>query len=116
MNTDKIEEMLGAEYEIHLSGGMIGYILKLLADRQHELNATLKDGSFDPMNAILAATNDVVGNTLLHEAYESCGAAFLAFVMSTGEQEMRKLMESNDTETLKEAARAIRASQDKILN
>lgn len=116
MKEDKIQEMLGADYEIRLSGGMIGYLLKLLADRQHELNGSLKEDSFDPMKAILAATNDVVGNSLLHEAYESCGAAFLAFCMSTSEEDMKRLMESKDKESVEKAAKAIKRSQDKTLN
>lgn len=116
MNDQKIDEMLGSNYTISLSGVMIGYILKLLADRQHELNKSLKDDAFDPMNAILAATNDTVGNTLLHEVYASCGAGFLAFVMQTGEKEMKDLMESKGPENIKKAAKAIKRSQDKTLN
>lgn len=115
MKTDKIYEMLSADYEIRLSGGMIGYILKLLADRQHQLNDGLKE-SFDAMEAVLAATNDVVGNTLLHEAYRSCGAGFLAFVMQTTEKEMTNLMESKDEDSIKKAAQKIRAAQDRTLN
>lgn len=116
MKEDKIDEMLGSDYKISLSGGMIGYILKLLADRQHELNESLKNDKFDPMNAILAATNDTVGNTLLHEVYASCGAGFLAFVMQTGEKEMKDLMESKGADEVKKAAKAIKRSQDKTLN
>lgn len=115
MKKDNIEEMLGADYEIRLSGGMIGYIIKLLADRQHELNDSLKE-SFDSMNAVLAATNDVVGNSLLHEAYRTCGAAFLAFVMSTTEKEMKDIMESKTPDEVTKAAKKMRRNNDKTLN
>lgn len=115
MTKDNIDEMLGAEYEIRLSGGMIGYLLKLLADRQHELNDGLRD-DFDAMNAVLAATNDVVGNSLLHEAYRSCGASFLAFVMSTTEKDMKNLMESKNSEEATKAAKKIRRNNDQTLN
>lgn len=116
MEDKNIENMLGSSYEIHLSGGMIGYLLKLLADRQHELNESLKDDTFDPMNAILAATNDTVGNSLLHEVYASCGASFLAFVMSTSEEDITNLMESKTESDVKKAAAKLKKNQNKNLN
>lgn len=101
----KAKAMLTAEYTITLNGGMLGYILKLLADEQHILNEDMAENITNPMAALLAAANDMVGNTLLHEAYRAAGADFLAYVMNANADGMRKLMEANDHATMAEAAK-----------
>lgn len=104
-NEAKNKAMLTAEYTITLNGGMLGYILKLLADEQHILNEEMAEDITNPMAAMVAAANDVVGNTLLHEAYRTAGADFLAYVMNTNAEGMRKLMEAQDHKTMEEAAK-----------
>lgn len=110
------QDMLGNEYEIRLSGGMLGYLLKVLSDLQIELSRETERDITDSMAAMLAATNSVVGDALLREVYQACGASFLAHAMNTDEASIRNLMESQTPDEVKEAAKSMSDGLKKKLN
>lgn len=107
MTEEQIVEMLRADYQITLSGGHVAYLLKLLAQEQHALNEEARENILDIMAHQLAAANDVVGNTLLHEAYRACGARFLAFAMDCDEASLKRFMDSKTPEELEKNAEKI---------
>lgn len=107
MTDEKIVEMLKADYKITLSGGHVAYLLKLLAQEQFALNEEARENILDIMAHQLAAANDVVGNSLLHEAYRVCGASFLAFAMDCDEASVKRFMESKTPDDLEKNAETI---------
>lgn len=116
MSDESIEKMLDSEYNIKLTGSMMGYILSLLADQQRLLNEQMADNITDAMSAMAAAANDVVGNHFLHEAYRVAGARFLAFSMGGSEEELKTIMTSTDKDEIRKAARKVMKVQKKDLN
>lgn len=107
MTSEQIQEMLKEEYTINLSGGHVAYILKLLAMEQEALNEDVEENVTDAMAHALAAANDIVGNTLLHEAYRVCGPNFLAFAMNVEAKAIDRLMQSKTPEEVKKAGEEI---------
>lgn len=120
MTDEEIKDMLSANYSITLSGGHVAYILKLLAMEQFNLNEDVEADVADIMAHAMAAANDIVGNSLLHEAYRVCGAAFLAFAMDVDEKSVDKFMQSKTPEEVErngeEIARKHAVSRNKSLN
>lgn len=89
--------MLAVPYTITLKGGMIAYILSLLAREQVALLAIAEAQGADMMADMSAQANDIVGDTLLHEAYRSAGVEFLTFVLGENTEEVERVMSNLST-------------------
>lgn len=107
INDEQIRETLGKDYTITLSGAILGYILQILADEQYCLNDEMAENITDPMAAMAAAANDVVGNTVLHAVYDAAGPVLLAIVMNSSPDAMDKLMKAQSPDDIDEAGRAL---------
>jgi hypothetical protein len=109
MTDEQINETLNKEYSVTLSGAMLGYVLQTLADQQFALNEEMAENITDPMAAMMAAANDVVGNTVLHAIYKAAGAELLAIAMNTDPKSIERLMTSQTPEDVKKAAFTIKS-------
>lgn len=103
----KEKAMMDAVYSVSIPGAMLGYVLLLLSDEQRALDEEAAESIMDPEPMLMAATNSMVGSTLMHEVYRVAGAAFLACVMNTSEEKMRKFMEAKGIDSIDKAARDI---------
>lgn len=101
----QLEEALGKEYSIKLSGSVLGYILQLLADEQASLNEDMAKNITDPMAAMMAGANDIVGNTVLHAVYKGAGPTLLAIAMGVEQEAIDRLMKAKSPGEIETAAK-----------
>ena len=120
MTADQIKKMLDTVYTLELRGSALGYILTVLAAEQERLNERSRNDITDIGAVMAAAANDMVGNDLLHTAYKSAGEEFLGFAMGMKPKSIKRVMESDDPDTVradvKMAAKKIRADRNKNLH
>ena len=110
---EKEQAMMDAVYTIAIPGAMLGYVLLLLSDEQKALDEEAAEDITDMEAVFMAATNSMIGGTIMHEAYKVAGAAFLACVLNTSEEEMHRLMEAKGKEAIGKAANDIARGRSK---
>lgn len=120
MTDNQIRKMLNTVYTVELKGSALGYILTILASEQHKLDEKSREDITDINSIMAAVANNVVGNDLLHAVYDAAGEEFLGFAMGMSPATMKKVMESDDMDMVKDevdkAIKAHRANRDKNLN
>lgn len=114
LDKEQVKEALAKDYSVTLNGGMLGYILQLLAEEQKTLNEALESDEGGMGIAMLVAANAAVGDTVLHAIYKACGPSILAIAMNSDEESIDRLMNAKGGEEIREAAKAVKENMRRI--